>query len=57
MGDVVKVESQGNVMIKKTGRNWEEVMNETRGLWKAHPAFVNMKDSIEITHWLRNNKA
>ena len=47
----------GKVVIEKMGRNWEEVMSETRGAWKSHPAFVDMKDSIEITHWLRNKSA
>ena len=39
------------------GSDWDEVMSETKGIWKPHPAFVNMKDSIEMTHWLRNKRA
>jgi AbrB family looped-hinge helix DNA binding protein len=58
VGDVVDVRSQGGrVVIEKMGRNWEEVMSETKGAWKAHPIFADMKDSIEIIHWLRNKRA
>ena len=58
VGDVVDVRSQGGkVVIEKLGRNWHEVMSETKGAWKSHPAFVGMKDSVEITHWLRNKHA
>ena len=55
VGDTVDVRSQGGkVVIEKIGRNWDEVMRETRGAWKDHPAFAGMKDSVEITHWLRD---
>jgi len=58
VGDVVDVRSLGGkVVIEKLGRNWEEVMSETRGTWRSHPAFIGMKDSVEITHWLRNKRA
>lgn len=54
VGDVVEVSSQdGRVVIEKVGRNWEEVMRETRGVWRSHPVFAGMRDSVEITHWLR----
>jgi AbrB family looped-hinge helix DNA binding protein len=55
IGDVVDVSAQGGkVVIEKMGRSWDEVMQETKGTWNSHPAFVGMKDSVEITHWLRN---
>lgn len=55
VGDVVDVSSQeGKVVIEKVGRSWEAVMKETRGTWKSHPAFVGMKDSVEMVRWLRN---
>ena len=58
VGDVVDVTSHaGNVLIEKIGRNWDDVMSETKGAWKSHPAFVDMKDSVEITHWLRKKRA
>jgi AbrB family looped-hinge helix DNA binding protein len=58
VGDVVDVSShEGKVVIEKVGRNWDEVMNQTRGAWKTHPAFVGLKDSVEITRWLRNKRA
>ena len=58
VGDLVDVRSHGGkVVIEKMGRNWDEVMRETRGTWKSHPAFVGMKDSVEITRWLRNKRA
>jgi AbrB family looped-hinge helix DNA binding protein len=58
VGDTVDVTShEGKVVIAKVGGSWEEVMSETRGAWKSHPAFAGMKDSIEITHWLRNKRA
>ena len=58
VGDVVDVTSHGGkVVIEKVGGNWDEVMGETKGAWKSHPAFADMKDSIEITHWLRNKRA
>ncbi len=58
VGDVVDVSSQGGkVVIEKMGGNWDDVMSQTKGAWKSHPAFVGMKDSVEITHWLRNKRA
>lgn len=58
IGDVVDVSShEGKVVIEKIGRNWDEVMNETRGAWRTHPAFAGLKDSVEITRWLRNKRA
>jgi AbrB family looped-hinge helix DNA binding protein len=57
VGDTVDVTSQGGkVVIEKLGRNWDKVMRETKGTWKSHPAFAGMKDSVEITHWLRNKR-
>ena len=54
VGDTVDVRSQdGKVIVEKMGRNWESVMDETKGAWKAHPVFKEMKDSIEIVDWLR----
>ena len=51
IGDTLDVRSQeGKVIIEKIGRDWEAVMNETRGAWKDHPAFKDMKDSVEIVH-------
>jgi AbrB family looped-hinge helix DNA binding protein len=57
VGDVVDVSNQGGkVVIEKIRKNWDDVMDETRGTWKSHPAFAGMKDSVEITHWLRNKR-
>lgn len=57
VGDVVDVSShEGKVVIEKVGRNWDEVMNQTRGAWKSHPAFAGM-DSVEVVHWLRNKRS
>ena len=54
VGDTVDVSSQdGKVIVEKMERNWESIMNEPRGAWKAHPVFKGMKDSIEIVNWLR----
>ncbi len=54
IGDTVDVRSQdGKVIIEKIGRNWEAIMSETRGTWKNHPAFKDMKDAVEIVDWLR----
>lgn len=54
VGDTVDVRSQdGRVIIEKIGGNWEAIMNETRGMWKAHPAFKDMKDAVETVDWLR----
>ena len=58
VGDLVDVRSQeGRVVIEKLGRSWDEVMAETRGTWRSHPAFAGMKDSVEVTRWLRNKHA
>lgn len=58
VGDVVDVSShEGKVVIERVGRNWGEVMRETRGAWKSHPAFAGMKDSVEMVHWLRGKRA
>ena len=58
IGDTVDVRSQdGKVIIEKIGRDWEAVMNETRGSWKAHPAFKSMKDAVEIVDWLRQKRS
>ena len=58
VGDVVDVGShEGKVVIEKIGRNWEMVMNETKGAWRSHPAFAGTRDSVETTHWLRNKRA
>jgi AbrB family looped-hinge helix DNA binding protein len=58
VGDLVDVSShEGKVVIEKLGRNWDEVMSQTKGAWRAHPAFAGMRDSVEITHWLRNKRA
>lgn len=57
VGDVVDVSSyEGKVVIEKVGKNWDEVMAKTKGAWKSHPVFSGMKDSVEITHWLRNKR-
>ncbi|MDG6938841.1 MAG: AbrB/MazE/SpoVT family DNA-binding domain-containing protein [Nitrososphaerota archaeon] len=54
VGDTVNVRSEsGKIIIEKIGGNWEAIMNETRGMWKAHPAFKDMKDAVEIVNWLR----
>lgn len=54
IGDAVDVRSQdGKVVVEKLGKSWESVMEETRGVWKGHPIFKDMKDSIEIVNWLR----
>ena len=54
VGDTVDVRSQdGKVIVEKIGKNWESVMNETKGVWRGHPVFKDMKDSIEIVNWLR----
>ena len=57
IGDIVDVRSQdGKVVVEKLGKNWESVMEETRGMWKTHPIFKDMKDSIEIVDWLRQKQ-
>lgn len=54
VGDTVDVRSQdGKVIVEKIERNWESVMKETRGVWRAHPVFKDMDDAIEIVDWLR----
>jgi hypothetical protein len=37
MSDSIDIRSP-EVVIEKMDRNWEEVMSETRGAWKSHPA-------------------
>ncbi|MDG6997530.1 MAG: AbrB/MazE/SpoVT family DNA-binding domain-containing protein [Nitrososphaerota archaeon] len=57
IGDTVDVRSQdGKVIIEKIDRNWETVMSETKGSWKAHPVFKDMKDAVEIVDYLRQKK-
>ena len=57
VGDEVDVSSQGGkVVIERVGRNWDQVMKSTKGTWRSHPAFAGMRDSVEITHWLRNRR-
>lgn len=57
IGDTVDVRSQGGkVIIEKIGRNWEAVMSETRGSWKTHPVFKDMRNAVEIVDWLRQKK-
>ncbi len=54
VGEAVDVRSQdGKVVVEKVGKSWESVMQETKGVWKTHPIFKDMKDSIEIVDWLR----
>lgn len=54
IGDAVDVRSQdGKVIVEKLQKSWESVMEETRGMWKQHPIFKDMKDSVEIVNWLR----
>ena len=31
-------------------------MEETRGAWKTHPSFKEMKDAAEIVEWLKQKK-
>jgi hypothetical protein len=55
---VVDVSShEGKVVIEKVGKSWDEVMAKTKGAWRSHPVFSGMKDSVEITRWLRNKRA
>lgn len=57
VGDVVDVRSEdGKVVVEKLEKNWDAIMNETRGAWRAHPVFKKMKDSLEIVDWLRRNR-
>jgi AbrB family looped-hinge helix DNA binding protein len=54
VGDIVDVKSEdGMIIIEKIGGEWQAIMNETRGMWNAHPAFKDMKDAVEIVDWLR----
>jgi hypothetical protein len=41
-------------LLEKLEDNWEKVMAETAGSWAKHPVFREMKDSVEIVHWLRS---
>jgi AbrB family looped-hinge helix DNA binding protein len=57
IGDTLDVRSQdGKVIIEKLGKDWQAVMDETRGSWRAHPAFKGMKDSGEVVNWLRQKQ-
>ncbi len=57
VGDEVDVRSEdGRVVVEKAVGNWESVMKETRGIWRTHPIFKDMKDSVEIVNWLRRNR-
>ena len=57
VGDVVDVRNEGGrVVVEKVMNNWELVMKETKGAWKMHPIFKDMKDSIEIVNWLRRKR-
>lgn len=57
VGDEVDVRSEdGRVVVEKAVGNWESVMKETRGIWRRHPIFKDMKDSIEIVNWLRRKR-
>lgn len=54
IGDTVDVKSQdGRVIVEKMRKDWEKVKDETRGSWRAHPAFKGLKNSVEIVNWLR----
>ena len=54
VGDNVDVRSEdGKAVVEKIEGSWESVMAETRGAWKTHPVFKNMRDSVEIVDWLR----
>lgn len=57
VGDIVDVRSEGGrVVVDKVAKSWELVMNETRGVWRRHPIFKDMKDSLEIVNWLRRKE-
>ncbi|MHB8565513.1 MAG: AbrB/MazE/SpoVT family DNA-binding domain-containing protein [Nitrososphaerales archaeon] len=57
IGDAVDVRSQdGKVIIENMGKDWKTVMDETRGIWRAHPAFKG-KDAVEIVNWLRQKRS
>ena len=57
VGDSVDVRSkEGKVVVEKMDRSWETVMAETRGAWRTHPVFKDMKDSVEIVDWLKEKK-
>ncbi|MGI0079924.1 MAG: AbrB/MazE/SpoVT family DNA-binding domain-containing protein, partial [Nitrososphaerales archaeon] len=50
VGDTVDVRSEGGkVIVEKISDNWGSVMKETRGVWKTHPVFKEMKDAVEIS--------
>lgn len=54
IGDTLDVRSQdGKVIIEKLGKDWQAIMDETKGSWRSHPAFKGLKDSVEIEKWLR----
>ena len=57
VGDVVDVRSEGKrVVVEKAVQSWEQVMDQTRGAWKTHPVFGDMKDAVEIVNWLRRKR-
>jgi hypothetical protein len=45
----------GMVLITRID-DWEKVMAETGGSWAEHPVFGEMKNSVEIVHWLRSQR-
>src|SRR2546426_162493 len=44
------------ILLEKLEDNWEKVMKETEGSWATHPVFGEMKNSVEIVHWLRSQR-
>lgn len=57
VGDIVEIRyDDGRIIIEKVLDSWEDVMAKTAGVWKDHPVFGKMKDSIEIMDWLRGKK-
>lgn len=43
----------GKILVEKVDDNWQNVMKETKGIWRKHPAFKEMEDSVEIVNWMR----
>ena len=57
VGDLVDVRSQdGKVIIEKIGGEWEEVMKDTKGAWRNHPAFKGLKEATDVVDWMRKKK-
>lgn len=57
VGDVVEVRyEEGRIIIEKLVGGWEDVMMETAGVWRNHPVFGRMGNSIEVVDWLRGKK-